>query len=372
MSIDKRQLLDFGRKGLRIASEVANVAVQLRTDSGPLGWFSVGAKVANTILDQAEIDPFQGWATVSGIAPLAEFALVTAKSEGLVVAKSKQTHRLWSGTIHGVCFGWREYEQWLDGPYIPEGTPNTDAVAALRLMLWSSLGKSVKYFQPPLGGGMLVVDSIDETHSSRTAVDLWKRQEPYLAAGKRRSVLLVGEHGVGKSNIVRHVAEQAGGFRLRFRACDLHHLRSLAGLCRFLAPDAVVIDDIDRAEKPNSIIEEIDELLATARLVMVTANWVTKLDPGIVRRFDDFQFVGELDHEVLDQLLFGVPARVADVLRTMPVKYIDKYREAVIVLGHERAAAELPALVAQHELVTRMSAAVETPSTAATADTKPA
>jgi hypothetical protein len=364
--MNREKLISLGTKGLRVVSKVADVAVHLRADSGPLGWLSVAAKVGDALMESAESEPFRGWAQVSGISPLAEFSLMTAKREGLLRVQPRKQTRVLTGTVNGVCMGWVEWPQWVDGPYIPPEASNEDAVAALRLLLWSTAGKSIKFVQPPLGASHLTGDSLIETHPSQTAVNLWERQRPYVEKGVRRSLLLAGEQGTGKSNIVRHVADMAGGHRLRIKALDLANLRSLAGLCRFLCPDAVVIDDIDRAERPGAIIDEIDEILATSKLVAVTANWVDKLDPAIVRRFDDFEQIRELDAEVLDRLLEGVPASIAGVLRRLPVKYIHAYRQSVEVLGHELAAAEVPRLVAQYELVSRMNAAASAAPTAAT------
>jgi hypothetical protein len=361
----KRRLLDLGSRGLKIAGQVADVAVQLRADSGPLGLLSVAAKLGNAIAEQQDTEPFRGWRPMREAEPLGEFALAATRPQ-LAVANHRGSRSL-VGVIGGVRIGWLEYERWTDGPFVAPGYDHALACDALRIALWSAVGSNAKFVQPPLGAARLVSDSVDATLPSQTASDLWERQRPYIAAGRRRSVLLCGEPGTGKSHIAKYVAALAGGLRLRIRAGDLQSLRSLSSLCLFMQPDAVVIDDMDRVERPGALIDELDELRSSAKLVIITANWVAKLDPAVVRRFDDFRVIKELDPEVLDRLLVGLPVEVAEQLRGLPIKYIASYRSAVDVLGPERAAGELPEILRQHELVSRMHAAGENPASAPTA-----
>lgn len=372
--MNRVQLLDFARRGLKVAGEVATVAVQLRADSGILGIASVAAKIGSTLLEQHETEPFGGWSTVGGLSQLGDFCLTLAKRQGLLTeepTERKSTRHL-AGTIGGVRIGWTQYDRWIDGPYLAPEYSDDDAVAALRVLVWASIGKAVR-FVPPVQGAIisspiLLPDGLDETRPSRTAVDLWERQSAFLAAGHRRAVMLIGEPNTGKSNIVRHIATLAGGYTLRIEASELGHLRSLGTLCQFLAPDAVIIDDLDRAPDPGAVIAKLDELLRFTRLVLVTVNRLEQpkggepsaikgLDPAAVRRFDDIRIIDSLDPEVLDALLVGVPEEAAARLRGLPVGYIDQFRKISDVLGPERAIAEIDDIVAKRDLVVRLLAA---------------
>lgn len=341
-------------KTLRVVGEAADSLVQLQRNTSPLGFVAVGAKLATAALDKIDRTPLAGWSEVSGVAPLDVFMLHVCRARQLVsvVGEEKAHRRVLTGTVNGVRVGWVEYERWTDGPYTA-GDPEA-ARAALRQIAWESLGSAVKFHQPALGPAELRIDPVDETLPSQTGLDLWARQEPFLDAGRRCSVLLVGEVGVGKSNIIRFVANKAGGMRLRVRARDLENLRNLGNLVRFLQPSGVLIDDLDRAEKPAGILDEIDEILVAAKLLLVTVNDVGKLDPAVIRRFTDLEVVEQLDDGVITKLIGDAPEEVAARLRKLPVTYLHLFARSVEVLGPDAAIKQVEGLVERRELVRKM------------------
>ncbi len=367
---DRRRLTDIVRRGVKVAGEAASVAVQLRADSGLLGVVSVVAKVGSTLLEQAESEPFAGWSPVGGISQLGEFCLGLAKRSGLLaeIPMQRKGSRAMAGSINGVRIGWSQWDRWVDGPYLAPGHADGDAEAALRVLIWASIGRAIRYMpadpSKPFSQPMIHVDGLDETRASRTAVELWELLQVFIEAGERQSLLLVGEPNTGKSNIVRHIAELAGGYTLRLGARDVSDARSIGSLCHFLRPDALIIDDLDRAQEPGAVLDKLDEMLRHCRLVLITANRmetpdnaaspIKGLDPAVVRRVDHLRIIYKLDDEVLDGLLAGVPAEAADRLRKLPIGYIDKFRTRVRVLGMERAVAEIGELEQQRDLVLRL------------------
>lgn len=356
-NFDKRKIREFAVRGVRVVGETADVLVHLNQNTGPLGFVAVGAKLLTKAIDGLERSPLKGWVEVSGVEPLESFMLQLCHAKHLVAqvgdGKKADRGRVVAGVVNGVRVAWVEYERWVDGPYTL-GDPE-QARAALRALAWEALGPAVKFHQPALSPAQLQIDPITETLPSATAEKIWARQKPYVDKGYLCSVLLVGEPGTGKSNIIRFVANAAGGHRLRVRARDLEHLRSLGNLVRFLGPDGVLIDDLDRAKDPAGILDELDELLTSSKLLLVTVNNVSKLDAAVVRRFDDVEVVNSLDPGVLERLLDGADDGARARLRDLPVRYINQYRRAVEVVGPEAAAAEVDGLVARRELVLSLS-----------------
>jgi hypothetical protein len=387
MNIDKAQLMRLGRKGLKVAGEVASVAVQLRTDSGPLGIASVVAKVASTMLEQSESEPFAGWSAVGGVSQLGDFCLGLAKRGGLLseIPMQRKGSRALAGSINGVRIGWSMYDRWIDGPYLAPGHGDGDAESALRALIWAGVGKAIRYVpadpSKPFSQPSIQADGLDETRASQTAVELWGMVDKFLAAGERQSLLLVGEPNTGKSNIVRHIAEQAGGYTLRLGAREVGDAKSIGALCYFLRPDALIIDDLDRAQEPGAVLDKLDEMLRHCRLVLVTVNRmetpdnsnapIKGLDPAVVRRFDHVKTIDKLDDEVLNSLLAGVPSEAADRLRNLPIGYIDKFRKHVRVLGMDQAVAKIGELETQRDLVLRLQGSAQTQASTATEASKP-
>jgi hypothetical protein len=367
---DRRRLADIARRGLKVAGEAASVAVQLRADSGLLGVASVVAKVGSTLLEQAESEPFAGWSPVGGISQLGEFCLGLAKRSGLLaeIPMQRKGARAMAGTINGVRIGWSQWDRWVDGPFLAPGHNEPDGESALRVLIWAGIGKAVRYVpadpSKPFSQPSIQADGLDETRASRTAVELWERLGKFIAAGERQSLLLVGEPNTGKSNIVRHIAELAGGYTLRLGAREVGDARSIGSLCHFLRPDALIIDDLDRAQEPGAVLDKLDEMLRYCRLVLITANRmetpdnaaapIKGLDPAVVRRVDVLRVIDKLDDEVLDGLLAGVPTEAAERLRKLPIGYVDKFRTRVRVLGMEQAVVEIGELEEQRDLVLRL------------------
>lgn len=361
----KSRWKEFAEKGVKVLSEAAEVAVHLKTNPGAVGLIAVGARVVNAINEVTTQDPnkfFNHWKYIRAVYPLGDFILALCKSAQLLVEENPSSSnspprgggKVVTANLGGIRVGWTEYDNWNDGPYVaPGGTPE-QAADAMRELVWVMMGNAVKFYNPPLGSPVLLDDSIDETLPSKTADAIWDKQSAFIEIGFRRALLLWGEPGVGKSHIARHITDRAGGKRLRIRARDLEHLRSLGSLIDFLRPSGVMIDDLDRAKEPEGIIEEFDEIKAKATLFIVTVNLVKKLDPAILRRFDDDECIEKLDEEILDRMLEGVEPEMSEKLRDLPVTYIDKYREAHQALGPELAAKELDRLIARRKLVQEM------------------
>jgi hypothetical protein len=186
----------------------------------------------------------------------------------------------------------------IEGPFIVPSEEET-IIEATRTLIWDSIGG---------GGGTLLLThrqmefeaSAVITQGTRpgdyvanpgeaTELDkLTARVKTMLVAGIRRSVLLHGPSGTGKSTLARELGRQCG--RGRILLADAATLGNVAdveikAIFQFLQPDALILDDIDRDD--SYLLHMIE--VQTIPLLIATVNAIEVLDPALLRaqRFDE-------------------------------------------------------------------------------------
>lgn len=114
---------------------------------------------------------------------------------------------------------------------------------------------------------------------SEIADRLWSRIEPFLRAGKPRSIILTGPPGTGKSCAASTLARRVcdlfpGATTLRIPVARLSRMDPCAvdGLLDLLPTDVLLIDDIDRVADVDSLLDLMEHCRARQRLVVVTIN----------------------------------------------------------------------------------------------------
>ena len=267
----KRKLLKYGRMAVKIGSEVSDVVVHLKERPGTLGVVAVGSRTLNSIIETLDDeDPskvFDGWETFS-LKPIEDFVLKTSVDHRLAHVASKSGHSSEGSAIvvrlGDAVFGWVVYSNWKNGPFKPPGQSMGKTREAIAELLWAAVGKNL-VTESVLGGTNLVDDMLTESLPSETANMLWDRQKAFIDRGYSRAVLLYGDPGTGKSHIIRQVAKMAGGRSLRVKARKLKDSSHVAKLIRILRPDAVLIDDFDRISDPSGVIDDLEELRASAK-----------------------------------------------------------------------------------------------------------
>lgn len=354
---------DIARKGVKVLSEAADIAVHLRSTTTVLGMISLGSRVVSTALDMAIVRPetyFHTWTVIDNF-PLDKSTLDLLVSSKVTVehepftSQNGYTTSVVIANLDDVKIGWIKGDDHPDGPFVPPGVSVEQGRQALRDFLWKKSGSECRFLRPESHGpGTLVPDDNDDPIPSQTGDQVWKHQRPFLEKGFRRALLLHGEPGVGKTNIARYISRKAGGRILRFQSRDMGNMSHIKQIIKLLSPDAVIIDDLDRAKDPKSILDDFEDIRSSSRLFIVTVNTVSKLDPAVIRRFDDDLEIKSLDQEVLDSLMLGVPEDAQRVLRGMPVTYISQYRQAYDTLGVDLAKEVLQRLVTRRELVTSL------------------
>lgn len=199
------------------------------------------------------------------------------------------------------------------------------------------------------------------------------RVQAFQQHGFKRSYLLDGLPGTGKTTIARQVAAATGQPTVHFIHTDegLHvttrsdsqsstvnttvgHFGYGLEFIRLYKPGVIVFDDIDRLNRYEQYaLLGFLERMHDAGTLIATSNNKAHLDPALRRpgRFDEVIDIPALDSLAVEALL-GPDKHVADQMLGWPIAYIVEWKQRRQVLG-ERAFSEIP------EMQTRIANAAD-------------
>lgn len=350
----------YGRKALNVGARMADVAVHLQNPS-PIAVLTVGAKLLNVIEDARTklADEIRAtWAPVEGLDALSRWCFEACRDRGIVRSREgSRAEGVFSGVVGGSEIAWvvNGKNGDAEGPWVRK--PGADVSSFLGRVAWETLGPhllvkrhSKSWFDYRLD---LLRDDLSGTLPSSLGRRLYEEDvAPFRAKGHGRTFLLYGESGAGKSHLMRHIAQQAGGFTLRVPVEEIGEARFVDAV-RLLRPNAVLIDDLDRAGTAEKMLADVEALNEQQMLLLVSINDATKLDHALLRpgRFDRYVEVVEVDPEVVEGAVRGLPPEAAAVLRKLPIAYVDAFRTDRAVLGDERALEYLRELNERREFI---------------------
>lgn len=237
---------------------------------------------------------------------------------------------------NGIKCGWTYVgnSRLVDHIYVETGRLD-EARESIKQLLWEQFqGKSLvmrKNNQAVMMSDARVVFEVDDAFASR----LSKRATDYaaylkrpLAEGVSRSVMFFGPPGTGKSTLARTIVELMGMRSFRIRIGDLDNLNNstLFEAVNVFEPDAVILDDFDRAHGQASLLETLEHFKQKVKLVVVTVNDRRKLDEALMRpeRIDELYLIDKMDEEVVKHVL-GAYVDGFDEVKDWPIAFIGEY-----------------------------------------------
>lgn len=168
-----------------------------------------------------------------------------------------------------------------------------------------------------------------------------------MAANVHRSILFHGPPGTGKTTLARTITSDLKLRTLRFRIEDISDLNStnLADCVKTFRPDAIIVDDFDRAKSQEDLLEALDNFKRQVKLVLTTANNPKLLDGALLRpgRLDEILCIKEIDEVVIKKVL-GPYQDAFETVRHWPIAYIEEYRTRRTFLNDDEMSAVLEEL----------------------------
>lgn len=380
---EKRSWLDAGldkaKRALEVGSEAADVLVHLQGGVRPLGVAAVGLRVINSVRQHRAQDPEQYFGTAwvkLDLGPLLNNVYQSLVADpGAALQEVPGVYEDTPAVIFeldalrlGFALTGHTKRHGVEprGCWVPVDQDRDDSVRRVGRSLWETLKSSSAVVSPQKKGSMkLVPPRSSKVLQSSLADELYARMKEFLDGGYNRSVFVLGEPGVGKSELLKYVASLHGGFQLRLKLSDLGSISGtdLTRIVEVLRPDSLVVDDFDRfvmgkgswnaedkaSKKAAEMLDPIEQINSIVPLFMVSANFSEQITEAMLRpgRFDEPVTITELDPEIYKRLLPDAPAKVIKELKRVkaPVAYVQELRKRVEVLGYKKAATEMKDLM---------------------------
>ena len=224
-----------------------------------------------------------------------------------------------------------------------------EAKACIKRLLWEQFkGKSLvmrKNTRMTLASDEpRVVFEIDDafgTKSSKRATEYAEYLRRPFAENVSRSVMFYGPPGTGKSTLARTIVELMGLRSFRIRIGDLGGLdnSTLFEAVNIFEPDAVILDDFDRAHGQAQLLETLEFFKQRVKLVITTVNNRKSLDEALMRpgRIDELVLIDKMDEEIVKHVL-GPYIDGYDMVKDWPIAFIEEYVTRRKYMSSEEAA----------------------------------
>lgn len=176
---------------------------------------------------------------------------------------------------------------------------------------------------------VLEIDDAFNPLPSKLASDYSGYLRLAIDQGVNRSVMLYGPPGTGKSTMARTLVESLNLRSFRIRIEDVGGLdnATLFEAINIFKPDAIILDDFDRAGGQEQLLETMEHFQRHIKLVIATVNHRDNLDEALLRpgRFDELILVKRMDDAVVKNVLGEENLDIFDTVKDWPIAFIQEY-----------------------------------------------
>lgn len=206
----------------------------------------------------------------------------------------------------------------------------------LREFAWDGMGKHALFRSQTKENGMIaretrlaVVNDVEtKTFPSKLADAERDSITKYIGAGVNRAILYYGPPGAGKSTVIRTIVHQLQMRSVRIQLDSVSDIEAVSQIIQIFAPDCVILDDIDKANRNECFYEMMERLKKNVKLVLLSANWTDEFDCAEIRpeRIDKMVKVETLDPEAIARIVGDELAGMEDKIGAWPVAYINELK----------------------------------------------
>jgi DNA replication protein DnaC len=166
-----------------------------------------------------------------------------------------------------------------------------------------------------------------------------------MEAGISRTILFYGPPGTGKSTIARAISDQLNLRTLRIRVEDVGSIDNsvIFEAIDIFKPDAIILDDLDRAHQQTHLLETMDRFHKHLKFVFATVNHKDQLDDALLRpgRFDEIVCIKKLDDAVVEKvcadILGNTNTHLIKKMKEWPIAFIKEYVTRRRIMTEEEA-----------------------------------
>ncbi len=310
-------------------------------------------RLAQNVIDQAEIWPDEYFEERGWVKPFSNmFTFMILRmlvGQTHTVIKTANEDSFIKLVEHaGVKYGWVFDKKGKSVREIYVEEHNVEkAQASIKKMFWEAYGNQSLVMRrnnvlniDDSSGIVFEIDDAFNPLPSKMATEHSAYLKRCLDAGVRRSILLFGPPGTGKSTMARTLVKNLGLKSVRIRVEDIEQLNQthLSETINMFEPDAIILDDFDRARAQASLLETLEFFRRHVKLVIASANNKHDLDEAILRpgRFDELILVNEMDEAVVKNIL-GEYVDGFDDVKSWPVAFIEEYVKRRMFLDKSQA-----------------------------------